>query len=319
MRLPLVSALRISAMVFAGLVAAAPVAKAADKLSIILDWNIGPDHAPLLIGQYAGYFKEKGLDVTLIEPSDPDAAPRLIAAKQADLALTFQPALYLLAEAHLPVVRIGALIDTPLNSLVALKGGPIKTLADFKGRKIGYSVAGVEPATINAMLSSAGVNPKDVTLVDLNFQVVTALLSHQVDGTFSAFRTFEVNEIKQKGGDPLVFFPEEHGVPMYDELAIIANRDSVTDPRLPRFFDAMEESTTFILNHPQEAWDLVIKNRPDFNNPTNKIAWFENLPRLDKDPRLLDAGRYKRFGDFLVKQGVIKQNPPLSEIAAQIP
>jgi ABC-type nitrate/sulfonate/bicarbonate transport system substrate-binding protein len=66
MRLPLVSALRISAMVFAGLVAAAPVAKAADKLSIILDWNIGPDHAPLLIGQYAGYFKEKGLDVTLI-------------------------------------------------------------------------------------------------------------------------------------------------------------------------------------------------------------------------------------------------------------
>ena len=52
----------------------------------------------------------------------------------------------------LPLVRFGTLIETPLNCLIVLKDGPIKTLADLKGKKVGYSVASFQDAYLSAIL-----------------------------------------------------------------------------------------------------------------------------------------------------------------------
>ena len=79
-----------------------------------------------------------GLDVELIAPADPNAPPKLVAAGQADYAVSYQPTLQMLVAEGLPLVRVGVLVAQPLNSLVALEDSPVKTLADFKGRKIGY-------------------------------------------------------------------------------------------------------------------------------------------------------------------------------------
>ena len=56
----------------------------------------------------------------------------------------------------LPLVRVGTLVATPPNCLLALEDGPIKTLADLKGKKVGYSVAGVEEALLTGMLERDG-------------------------------------------------------------------------------------------------------------------------------------------------------------------
>ncbi len=58
----------------------APPAPAADKLTVLLDWFVNPDHAPLVIAKEKGYFKAEGLDVDLVAPSDPSAGPRMVAA-----------------------------------------------------------------------------------------------------------------------------------------------------------------------------------------------------------------------------------------------
>ena len=108
---------------------------------MLLDWFVNPDHAPLVIAKEAGYFERAGLDVDLIAPADPSAPPRLVAAGQADIAITYQPDLMLQVNEGLPLVRFGTLIETPLNCLIVLKDGPVKTLADLKGKKVGYSVA----------------------------------------------------------------------------------------------------------------------------------------------------------------------------------
>src|SRR5258708_38029210 len=59
-------------------------ASAADKLSVVLDWFVNPDHAPLVIAKEGGYFARHGLEVDLIAPADPSSPPRLVAAGQAD-------------------------------------------------------------------------------------------------------------------------------------------------------------------------------------------------------------------------------------------
>ena len=110
-------------------------ASAAEKMTVLLDWFVNPDHAPLIVAREKGYFAAAGLDVELIAPADPNDPPKLVAAGKADIAVSYQPQLHVQVEAGLPLVRIGTLVATPLNSLVVLKDGPIKTIGDLKGKK----------------------------------------------------------------------------------------------------------------------------------------------------------------------------------------
>ena len=219
------------------------IARADDKpvkFTVLLDWFLNPDHAPLFTAQYIGAFKQQGLDVTLIAPSDPSLPPTEIAAGKGDVAISYQPQLYQFAQAGLPLVRIGTSVDMPLNTLTTIKSDGITTMADFKGKKIGYSVAGEEDILVGVMLKNAGVDPKDVTLINVNFNTVSAIMSHQVDGSIGDFRTGEDIELADKGQDPVPFFTEDNGIPMYDELVYIANKKDASDPKMARFLKAVQ-------------------------------------------------------------------------------
>ena len=140
--------------VLLGLALVAPAA-AAEKLTLMLDWFVNPDHAPIIVADAQGYFAAAGLEVEIVAPADPNDPPKLVAAGQADVAISYQPQLHIQVDRGLPLTRIGTLVATPLNSLVVLADGPVKAIADLKGRKVGFSVGGFEDALLGAMLGRA--------------------------------------------------------------------------------------------------------------------------------------------------------------------
>ena len=284
-------------------------ADAADKLTVLLDWFVNPDHAPLVVAKAGGYFERAGLDVELIAPADPSAPPKLVAAGQGDVAVTYHPDLMLQLKEGLPLVRFGTLIETPLNSLVVLKDGPVKTLADLKGRTVGYSVAGFEEVYVGVLLKSAGLSAGDITLVNVNFNLTTSLMSGQVDAVIGAFRNFELTQLAIEGREGIAFYPEEHGVPAYDELIYVTSTDLKDDPRLSRFLAAVEEATIFLTNHPEAALDMFVKAHPDLDDELNRRAFLDTIPRFAKRPAALDRGRYDRFAEFLKGEGLIDEVP----------
>jgi putative hydroxymethylpyrimidine transport system substrate-binding protein len=283
--------------------------QAADKLTVLLDWFVNPDHAPLIVAREGGYFERAGLDVELIAPADPSAPPKLVAAGQADIAVTYQPDFMLQLKEGLPLLRLGALVETPLNSLVVMKDGPVKTLADLKGRTVGYSVAGFEDLYVAVLLKSAGLTRDDVTLVNVNFNLTTSLMAGQVDAVIGAFRNFELTQLRLEGKEGRAFFPEEHGVPAYDELIYVTQDKLREDPRLGRFLAAVEEATIFLTNHPDEALAMFLKAHPDLDNELNRQAFADTLPRFAKRPAALDRTRYDRFAAFLKQEGLIDAVP----------
>ncbi len=300
------------------LVTAPLQATAAEKLTVILDWFINPDHGPLLIAQEGGFFEAHGLEVALIAPADPNDPPKLVAAGKADLAVSYQPQLHLQVAAGLPLVRVGTLVGTPLNSLVVLADGPIKSIADLKGRKVGFSVGGFEDALLGAMLEKNGLSLDDVELVNVNFSLSPALISGQVDAVIGAFRNFELNQMDIIGRPGRAFFLEEEGVPPYDELVIVANKATLDDPRLAAFMAALEDATLFLVNHPEESWAMFIKDRPDLDDELNRRAWRDTLPRFALRPAALQQGRYENFARFLVERGLINSVPPLGDYAVEL-
>ncbi|HLS18694.1 MAG TPA: ABC transporter substrate-binding protein, partial [Paracoccaceae bacterium] len=139
-------------MLIAGLLTAFPAA-AEDRMTVILDWFVNPNHGPIVIAEEQGFFAEEGLTVEVIGPADPADPPKMVAAGRADLAVSYQPQLHLQIHEDLPLIRVGTLVASPLNCLLVRDDSPVKEIADLKGRKIGFSVAGVEEALLEALLT----------------------------------------------------------------------------------------------------------------------------------------------------------------------
>ena len=307
------------ALAFAGLaiLTVAPAA-AGEKLTVILDWFVNPDHAPLYVAFEKGYFADRGLDVEFIAPADPNDPPKLVAAGRADIAVSYQPQLHLQVAAGLPLRRIGTLVATPLNTILVLADGPIETPADLKGRRIGFSVGGFEDALLKAVLERHGMTLDDVTLINVNFSLSPALLSGQVDAVIGAYRNFELNQMAIEGRPGRAFYLEEHGVPAYDELILIAHEGRLGDPALRRFLDALEAGVQFLVNHPDESWALFIRGREELDDELNRRAWADTLPRFALRPAALDTARYARFAAFLEAQGLIDAALPVGDYAVEL-
>lgn len=296
----------------------ASTANAADRLTVILDWFVNPDHGPLIVAREKGFFAAEGLEVELIAPADPNDPPKLVAAKQADIAVSYQPQLHLQVQAGLPLVRVGTLVATPLNSLVVLADGPVRSIADLKGKKIGFSVGGFEEALLGGMLAGHGLKLGDVELVNVNFSLSPALIAGQVDAVIGAFRNFELSQMDIVGRPGRAFFPEEEGVPAYDELIYLAHKDSLARPELKRFLNAVETATHWLTNHPAEAWAAFKATDPALDDELNSRAWAATLPRFSHSPAALDHGRYARFAAFLEAQGLVKDPPPVASYAVDL-
>lgn len=284
------------------------------NLTLMLDWFVNPNHGPVVIAQQRGYFKDQGLKVEIQEPADPSTPPKLVAAGKVDLAISYQPNLIIDVAAGLPLIRSATLIATPLNTLMVLAKGDIKNLADLKGKKIGIAISGNEEAIIGTMLKGAGVAYSDVEIINIGWALSSSLASAKVDAIWGGLRNFESNQLALEGYDAKAFFPEEHGVPAYDELIFVANAKSYDVDAIKGFNAALEKATTYIVNHPEQAWTEFVAYSPDtLNNELNRRAWRDTLSRFALRPTAIDHNRYDSYAQFMFDSGIISKLPKASD------
>ncbi len=294
---------------------AATPALAQDRIELVLDWFVNPDHGPIIVAEELGYFAEQGLEVEITAPSDPALPPRLVAGGKADLAISYQPQLHLQVHEDLPLIRVGTLVATPLNCLLVLADGPVKELSDLRGRKIGFSVAGVEEALMATLLANGGLTLDDVEMVNVNWSLSPALMSEQVDAVIGAFRNFELNQMDIEGVPGRCFYLEEEGVPPYDELIFVANPERMDPAVITRFLAAIEKATQYIVNHPDESWEIFRGTAAELDDELNARAWVDTIPRFALRPAAIDAARYARFETWLVENGLIDAPFPVEKLA----
>ena len=287
-------------------------------ITIILDWFANPTHAPLFVAQQQGFFKQQGLDVNIIAPASPDDPPKLVAAGKADLAITDQPELLLSVQQGLPLVRVATLVNSPLRCMAVKANSGINTVKDLKGKSIGYAMGGIDPAMLQTMLAAHGLTLQDVKLTNVNYDLTQALLTGRVDAVIGIIRNFELIQMKLAGFKALAFYPEENGVPKYDELIIVTNRKELNDPRLPLFMKAIQQGEAYLQQHPQQSWLLFAKNHPEINNELNRQAWFMTLPDFAKNPNQFSTTQYNNFAQFMLNNKLITQFIPYNTYAVNL-
>ncbi|WP_113911882.1 ABC transporter substrate-binding protein [Roseovarius dicentrarchi] len=293
---------------------AAP-ALAQDKMTLVLDWFVNPNHGPIIVAQERGYFADEGLAVDIVAPADASAPPKMVAAGQVDLALSYQPQLHLQVAEGLPLIRVGTLVASPLNCLLALKDGPIKQIADLRGGKIGYSVAGVEEALLSAILTAHDIALDEVEMINVNWSLGPSVMSGQVDAVIGAYRNFELNQMEIEGVPGTCFFLEEIGIPSYDELIYVANPGTMDGAKISRFLRATAKATQYIVNHPEDSWDIFKSTSPELDDALNARAWTDTIPRFALRPAAVDVARYAEFEHFLKDAGLLDSTRPVSDLA----
>ncbi|OGT60852.1 MAG: hypothetical protein A3E85_00955 [Gammaproteobacteria bacterium RIFCSPHIGHO2_12_FULL_45_12] len=289
------------------------------KVTVVLDWFPNPDHAPLVIAQQQGFFKEQGLEVTLIGPSEPTDPSKWVAAGKADIGLVYQPSFIEAVDRGLPLIRIGTLIDKPLNCLVVLKESGIKTLADLKGKTIGISMGGFSDITLKSLLAKQHLTENDIHLVNVKYNLSQALLAHQVDAITGVMRNYEVPELEAKGFNIVTFLPEDNGIPNYSELIFVTNTKQAHDKRWPKFMAALKKAVAHLDTHSRETWLAFATHYPEANNPVNRAAWFATIPYFAEDPANIDNEQWGTVAQYMQKNALIKIAQPVSRYAVTLP
>ena len=113
-------------------------------------------------------------------PSESAEPLKLLAAGRVDMAISYEPELLLARDQGLKVVSIGALVQRPLTSIIAPASAHIKSVADLAGKKVGTAGIPYQAAELTAALQHAGVSPSKVQEVNVGFNLVPAMLSHEV-------------------------------------------------------------------------------------------------------------------------------------------
>jgi len=235
-------------------------------LTLMLDYLPNPDHVGLYMALADGAFARAGLDVKVQTPSDPAAPLKLVEAGKADLAISYEPELLIARDKGAQLVSVGAIAQVPLTSLMSLKRG-VDGPRDLRGGRVGTAGIPYQSAYLQTILQRAGVPVDAVKETNVGFNLIPAMLSKKVDATLGAFWNVEGVQLRQAGKRPHIVRMEQVGVPTYDELILVARKDTLAErgDEVRAFVQALARGYEAARSDPASATDALVRAAPDLD------------------------------------------------------
>ena len=323
-RKPLYRCLTAVLLAFAGCLALAACGTKQDtiapaglkRFTVMLDWFPNADHAPLYSAIAHGDFRAVGLEVHPVVPSESAEPLKLLDAGQVDMAISYEPQLLLARDQGLKLVSIGALVQRPLTSIIALANQHVKSVADLAGKRVGTAGIPYQGAELKTALQNAGVNPAKVQEVNVGFNLVPAMLSGKVAATLGGFWNYEAIQLQLMHRHPTVIPVNEAGVPNYNELVLVvraaqAHSDGVD---LRGFMHALAHGEREVRADPAAAAKLVLAANPSLEAKLQLESIKQTLPATQpagasRSYGYQDPSQWAAFGQWMYSRGLLKSNP----------
>lgn len=279
------------------------------NVRVLMDWFPNPDHIGLYTAQRQGEFRRSGLKVTLTPPSNAADPLKLVASGQVDLGISYEPDVILAAQQQVPITAVGALIPVPLNSFMAIAGSPVKTPADLGGRTVGVPGVPSDDLYLRQFAMKYGIDQKSVKKVNVNTSLVSAMLSRKVDATIGAYRNIEGVQLAAEGKNPVIMPVTAAGVPTYNELVVVANRqklarDAGYQDTVRRFLAALAKGTDVAMRQPAVADASIAPVAKGFSREVIRKMVDATAPLLANPQGFgrMDPAQWQRFADWLFQQ-----------------
>ena len=197
------------------------------KVKLQLQWYAQAQFGGYYAAVDQGFYKDAGLDVSLVEGGVDIPPQKTLASGAVDFAISWVPKALAEREAGAKVTDIAQIFQRSGTLQVSFKDKNIMSATDFKGKKIGNWGFGNE-YEIFAALSKAGLDPaKDVTLLAQNFNM-EGLLSGDIDAaeamTYNEYA--QVLEAKNPATGSL-YTPADLNVVSYEKEGVGMLQDAI--------------------------------------------------------------------------------------------
>jgi putative hydroxymethylpyrimidine transport system substrate-binding protein len=319
-RAALLAAFAVLAVAFAGVLSACGERTETieeggeESFELALDFYANPDHIGIYQALAEGHFKDAGLDVKARTPSDPAAPIKQVAAGRVDLAISYEPEVFLARDQGLDVVAVGALTQGPLTTLTSLRSAKIKKVRDLAGKKVATAGIPYQDKYLETILRQAGLPTDAAKPVNVGLNLLPALLGKKVDAMLGGFRNIEDVELRQRGKDPRVVPIEDLGVPRYDELVLVARGDAVQDEarKLRLFIGALARGTRSAVKDPKPGIRELLRAEKALDRKLVKAEVKATLPILeprDKDRPYgyMNSDQWSAYAGWLYDNGLLSQ------------
>jgi putative hydroxymethylpyrimidine transport system substrate-binding protein len=289
-------------------------------VDLTLDWFPNPDHVAIYEALDKGYFRDVGLDVRPRVPSDPAAPIKQVAAGRTDLAISYEPEVFLARKQGLPVVAVAALVQRPLTSLIATAKSGVRSVRDLRGKRVGTAGIPYQSAYLKTILSRAKVPVQSVKETNVGASLLPAMLSGKVGATLGGFWNVEGVELRQRHQRPWIVPVDRLGVPDYDELVLVANEGDVDKRRddLRLFISAVSRGAREARQDPRAAAQSLLDANKDLRARATRTSVRLTIPALfpEKQNRpfgYMDPIAWRNYAGWMVDNGLLEKTPDVNE------
>ena len=253
------------------------------EVSIILDWYPNAVHSFLYTAVEKGYFKDEGIKLNIIYPSSPSDSLTLPAAKKADIGISYLNSVIMArANENVPIKSFGAILQRSVNTVISLKEKNITSPKDFQNKIAGTSGGVLSETYLKSMMISQNLDPNSLKITDVGFELLTSMITNQVDFTIGNMINHEVPVIKKKGIDINYFLIDNFGIPQAYELILVANDELLNQNKdtYTKVLKAMQKGFEDVKNNPSESLNLLLSKQAVDQFPLSETVEKESLEIL---------------------------------------
>ena len=289
---------------------ASSTAAAVEDVSLALDWFPNADHAGIYVAKAKGLDTQAGADIAPSVPSDPTTTLTAVAAGKKDLAITYAPELLIARSKGVPVKAVGAIAQVPLNSIMARSDRGIERPRDLEGKVVGIAGVPSDRALLDTVVAADGGDPSKVTTKVVGYSLAPSLAAGKVDAVIGAYWNIEGPDLRMKDVPVTVMKLDDHGVPRYDELVLVASEDAIRDKpaALRAALAGIAAGQSAAVADAGAAVAALEKANPDIAKKVLPAQVSDTIPALVPEgsaPLRMDAAQWEALATWMREKGLL--------------
>ena len=279
-------------------------------------------YAPQYVAIEEGYFKDEGLDMTLITGFGADKTMTAVISGEADIGfMGAEASIYAYQEgATDPVVNFAQLTQRAGNFLVAREEMPDFKWEDLKGRKVlGGRKGGMPEMVFEYILKQNSLDPQKDLSIDqsIDFGATAAAFTGDDSADFTVeFEPSATALEKQGAGYVVASLGVDSGYVPYTSYSARTSYMEKNPDIMQKFTDALQKGMDFVQSHtPEEIAEIIEPQFPETDLDTitaivkryyDQDTWKENL--------VFGQDGFELLQDILEDAGELKERTPYAEL-----
>jgi len=227
------------------------------KISLQLEWKFQFQFAGYIMAKEKGFYKNKGLDVSFKEWQPNINMVDEVINGTSTYAIA-RPTVLIDINNGKEVVLLSAIFQSSPLCLVTTKESGIKSIKDFKNKRIMSSGDMNTDASLISMMFSQGINlQKDLILQQPSFNVKD-LINKKTD-LMTSYISNEPYLLKELGIEPIIFSPKDYGFDFYNDIVITSQKHLKEYPKeVEDFNNATLKGWEYAFSHIEETVDVIL-------------------------------------------------------------